>query len=81
MNRDEFQKAYAELVARTWSDAEFKQALINDPARVLKENGLEVPEGGDIKIVENNEKLTHFVLPAEPEFIPVSFSANRTRDC
>ena len=68
MNREEFQKAYAKLVARTWSDAGFKQELIADPTAVFEKNGIEVPEGVNIRVVENSEKLTHFILPAKPDW-------------
>jgi hypothetical protein len=68
MNREDFQKAYAKLVARAWSDADFKQDLISDPIRVFEENGIQVPEGADIKVVENCEDLTHFILPVKPDW-------------
>ena len=66
MNREDFQKAYGRVVVRAWSEASFKKELMADPARVLGEHGIDTPKGMDIKIVENNDKQTHFVLPSKP---------------
>ena len=66
MDRDEFQKAYGKLVAKAWSDDDFKAKLLADPMVVFKENELTVPEGIEVKMVENTEKITHFILPPEP---------------
>ena len=68
MERDKFQKDFATLVTRAWTDKDFKQRFLADPRAVLKENGIEVPEGTNIKIVENRDKLTHFVLPLKPDW-------------
>ncbi len=62
-NRDESQKNYGKVVAKAWTDDEFKVKLMSDPKAVFKENGVSVPEGMDVKIVENTPTLTHFTLP------------------
>jgi hypothetical protein len=56
----------AQLVARCWRDDSFKKRFMTDPKGVLAENGLEVEAGCDIKVVEDNEKVTHIVLPIAP---------------
>ena len=63
MDRKEFSKAYGELVRRPWSDEEFKKRLLVDPRAVLSENGIEVPEGVDVRVVENTPQTVHFILP------------------
>lgn len=45
MKREEFQKAYAKLVARAWSEPAFKNALIADPMSAFEDLGIEVPGG------------------------------------
>jgi hypothetical protein len=54
------------VVARAWADPAFKAKLIADPAVVLKENGLLVPAGVTIKVVENTDKVLHLALPLPP---------------
>ena len=66
MDPKEFQKAYGKLVAKAWSDAEFKAKLLADPVKVFKENSIEVPAGIDVRIVENTDKIINFILPPEP---------------
>lgn len=60
------QKVYAQVIARAWADEGFKSRLLAEPAQVLREQGLAVPEGVEVRIVENTEKIVHFVLPAQP---------------
>ena len=66
MDPKEFQKAYGKLVAKAWSDAEFKMKLLADPMRVFKENSMEVPVGIEVRMVENTTGVMHFILPPEP---------------
>ncbi len=66
MDPKDFQKAYGKLVAKAWSDDEFKVELLSDPMRVFKENSIEVPEGIEVRMVENTADTMHFILPPEP---------------
>ena len=66
MDPKEFQKAYGKLVAKAWSDAEFKAELLADPMNVFKENSMEVPAEIEVRIVENTDKIINFILPPEP---------------
>jgi len=47
-------------------DDEFKKRLIDDPATVLKENGIEIPEGMTVKVVERRENEIQIPLPPKP---------------
>jgi hypothetical protein len=64
---EETQKAWNKVIARAWSDQLFKERLLRDPAKALKENGIKVPEGEAVKVVENTPKMVHLVLPARPD--------------
>ena len=66
MNSEEQGRKMGEIVARAWSDETFKQQLISDPLTVLKENGIEVPPGVEVRILENTDKLFNFILPPKP---------------
>ncbi len=59
-------KEYAKIIAQAWVDEEFKKRLLVDPATVLKENGIEIPEGMTVKVVEKKENEIHIPLPAKP---------------
>jgi len=72
MDREQFQKAYGKIVAKAWADDAFKQRLLADPATVLNENGVDVPEGIEFKVVESTSNLIHLVLPARPDAGEVS---------
>jgi hypothetical protein len=55
-----------ELVVRARKDATFKSRLMANPATVLNENGLTVPDGVEIRIVENTDRVFYLTLPARP---------------
>ncbi len=65
MDREEFQKAYGKVVAKAWGDDDFKEKLLADPKTVLKENGVEIPQDVEFRVVENTDKIVHLILPAE----------------
>ncbi len=56
----------AQIIARAWSDPDFKAQLLNDPKATLVGYGIDLPAGLDLKIVENTADTMHIVLPAEP---------------
>ena len=53
-----------EIAAQALEDDDFRQRLIDDPATVLAEAGLIVPEGVTLTVHENAEDEIHLVLPA-----------------
>jgi len=55
-----------EIIARTALDKDFREEFINHPAEVLQREGIEVPPGVTIKIVENTDDRLHIVIPAAP---------------
>ncbi len=50
MSRD-----FAKIIAKAWIDPSFKEQLMQDPAAVLSEYGITMPEGMDL----SNFKLPH----------------------
>ena len=62
----ERQQKWAKVVARAWTDEHFKQRLLAEPASVLSEAGLKVPDGAQVQALENTDHLIHLVLPARP---------------
>lgn len=67
MARGEDQKKiYGKIVAKAWADEEFKARLLSDTMVVLKENGVDTPDGVEIKIIEDTDKVIHYKLPPSP---------------
>ncbi len=66
MDRGEFQKAYGKLVAKAWSNDEFKTELLSDPMKIFSENEIQIPDGIEVRMVENTDKIIHFILPPAP---------------
>src|SRR5829696_1640769 len=59
-------KKYGKIVAKAWSDPAFKQRLMENPAEVLKEEGVDVPAGIEVRVIETPESRRFFILPEEP---------------
>ncbi len=63
----EERKEYAKVIAKAWVDDEFKKRLLADSAAVLKENGIEIPEGMTVRFVEQEEpKENEILVPLPP---------------
>jgi hypothetical protein len=61
-----WQKQWGLLVAEAWSDLELKERLLADPAAVLTEYGIEVPEDVELRVVEDTDQVRYLVLPPSP---------------
>ena len=57
----------AELFAACWKDDALKQRFMNDPKSVLAEYGMDVPDGMDVKVVENADNCVHITMPMTPD--------------
>lgn len=60
------EKQWGLIVARAWADDEFRSRLLSNARTVMREHGLELPAGADIKVVVDSPDVRHFVLPASP---------------
>src|SRR5690606_1982699 len=47
-------------------DEAIKTRLLREPAEVLEEYDIPLPEGVQVRLVENTDKVIHLVLPSEP---------------
>ena len=62
----EQKNALAQLFAKCWKDEALKARLMADPKAVLAEYDMPVPDGIDVKVVENADDCVHITLPAPP---------------
>ena len=75
-------KKLGQVVVRAWTDEDFKQRLMSDPDGVLRDHGVDVPQGVSVKVVEDTEDVTYLVLPTKPADVEVSdFQDNNTSWC
>ena len=57
---------YQQLIAKCWADEDFKQRLLGNPVETLKAEGMELPEGVRVQVVENTSQDLTLVIPARP---------------
>ena len=63
---EESSRHWGQLLARMWTDDALKDRFMDDPATVLREHGIVVPEGYDIRAVEDSPAVIHVILPQRP---------------
>jgi hypothetical protein len=64
--QQEFARKWGQLVAKAWGDPAFKQRLLADPAAILRAEGIDVPAGRQVKVVENTDQVVYLTIPAKP---------------
>ncbi|MBT9099092.1 NHLP leader peptide family RiPP precursor [Methylovulum psychrotolerans] len=65
MNEEQIQQ-YSQIVAKCWADAEFKVKLMGDPVATLAAEGITVPDGIELRVLENTATTVNLVLPPPP---------------
>jgi Nitrile hydratase, alpha chain len=53
------------IAGRALAEPEFREQLLRDPKRVLRDAGLRIPDEVDVVVHENTPETIHIVLPAE----------------
>ena len=66
-DQNEQQKKWANILEKAWDDEDYKQRLLKDTASVIKEEGIDLPEGIEFKCVENTPERVWLVLPPKPD--------------
>ena len=56
-----------QVVARAWTDGDFKAKLLSDPRSVLAEHGIHIPDTTDVRVVEDTMERRHLLLPVAPD--------------
>ena len=76
--REEQGKKYAKLIAKAWSDEAFKERLLTDSRAVLEAEGITVPPGVDVKVVEQTDSQIYMILPVKPASAQMELIQERT---
>lgn len=66
MKQEEYSNKIGQVIAKSWADVGFKQRLLKDTAAVLKEEGVQIPQGLTMRVVENTDSVLYLVLPKPP---------------
>jgi hypothetical protein len=59
-------KAWGQIVARTWQDESFKKRLLADPVPILKQHGINLSASVQVRILEDTAQVRHLTLPQKP---------------
>jgi len=77
--RSELTKTWARVVAQARADEEYKRRLLADPAAVAKEEGVPIPAGLTLKVVEDAPGTRTLVLPPRPAELRTVVEAEERR--
>jgi hypothetical protein len=66
MNQEVQNSQINNILAKCWGDENFKKNLLIDPTAILKAEGIEIPTGYTIRVLENTDKVVNYVLPPNP---------------
>jgi 16S rRNA C967 or C1407 C5-methylase (RsmB/RsmF family) len=67
MSNEQQNKKIGEILAKCWADESFKKRLLADANTTLKAEGVEVPAGVTVNVLENTDKVINYVLPNKPK--------------
>jgi len=57
----------AKVVAKAMRNAAFRRQLLKSPHKALAAEGIEIPAGVRVRVVENSPKRVYLVLPSKPK--------------
>jgi hypothetical protein len=66
VKHEEQTRRIEQIVSKAWIDEQFKNKLRADPAGVLRGEGVRIPQGVEIRLMEDTDNVRHVVLPVKP---------------
>jgi hypothetical protein len=64
--KEDHRKKMGKVIAKAWTDPEYKKKLHSDPHAALAEAGITVPKSQKIRVLEDSADTVHVVVPARP---------------
>ena len=61
------QQLYVDFVAKYQGDPDYREWVDKDPVGALRAEGLQVPDGIEVKLLSSAEDAVHIVLPKRSE--------------
>ena len=74
---DEQKKIWAKVVAKAWADEAYKKSLSANPKEILKNEGIDIPDGMKVNFVENTQDTINFILPLPKNDVAVESEEDR----
>ena len=66
MARVSVARVQAKIIAKAWKNEAFRKRLIKSPHKALAKEGVEVPAGVKVKVLQNTATVMHLVVPNQP---------------
>jgi Nitrile hydratase, alpha chain len=66
-DKERHARQYGELIAKAWSDTNFKARLVENPKAAMAELGIGTLSDIEIVVLEASLKKAYFVIPPEPD--------------
>ena len=66
MNQEDQDKKIHRIIARCWSDEDFKKKLLAAPVATLQTDGVILARGVKVTVLENTDEVFHLVIPVNP---------------
>jgi hypothetical protein len=66
---EEKENPMQKIITRCWEDEEFKKRLMADPAKILDAEGVSVPDGVSIRVVEDTDQVRTLIIPPAPSHL------------
>jgi hypothetical protein len=66
MSDPKMDQAIAKIIKRCWDDSKYQTRFMSEPHAVLKEEGVDVPQGLTLKVVQNTENVHYLAIPPKP---------------
>lgn len=60
------EQLYAQIVAKAWLNAGYRDGLLANPKAVLESEGVHFPDGMQVQVLQDTASLHHFVIPLRP---------------
>lgn len=65
-SKNNIREIEAKVIAKAWKDPAFKKKLLSNPKAALTEMGVALPEGVNVRCIEDTKNSMTFVLPTTP---------------
>lgn len=65
-----------DIISRTCLDKSFREAFLRDPAGVLRNAGIQVPESITVKVIENTDDCIHVAIPTRLDDEPGAWTCD-----
>lgn len=66
-DKERHARQYGELIAKAWSDSDFKARLIANPKIAMAELGIGTLPEVEVEVLEASLKKAYLVIPPEPD--------------